>query len=143
MDFAVGKFAVLRSCSAFVLAVLLLLTPMCGAICQAQMCSPPQAGAEKSVCHESFGGAADSSDIHISSMQNCTLQQLLVALPASFRSVSGDSPLFAHAERNASPPASFGFEFLQGTNTHLLSSRSGEARSLSHFSELSPLVLRI
>jgi hypothetical protein len=143
MDFAVRKFVAVRSGSVLVLAVLLLLTPMCGAICQAQMCAPTPAGGEKSACHESFAAAADASNSHISSMQNCTLQQLSVALPASFRSLSGDSPLFANAERNASPVASFGVELLPGTDTHLLFSSSGQARTLSHFSEESSLVLRI
>jgi hypothetical protein len=143
MDFAVRKFAAVRSGSMFLLAVLLLLTPMCGATCQAQMCAHTQAGGEKSACHESLAAPADASDSHISSMQNCALQQLPVALPASFRWLPGDSLLFAHSERNPLFVASFGVELLQGTDTHPLFSSSGEARTLSHFSAKSSLVLRI
>jgi hypothetical protein len=142
MNFAVRKFAAVRSGCVLALAVLLLLAPMCGTICQSRVCAPTQAGGEKSACHESFAAAADASNSHISSIENCTLQQLPVALPASFRSLSDDSPSFARAERNALLVASFG-ELLQGTDTQLLFSSLRKARTLSHFSEKSSLVLRI
>jgi hypothetical protein len=136
-------FAVVRGASVLVLAVLLLLTPICGAICQAQMCDAQQTGAEKPACHESSGVTADPSNSHISAIRNCSLQQIPVALPASFRLASGDSLFFAKTERNASPLAILGIVLPVEMHFPCLCSPSGESRSLSGFVGLSSLVLRI
>jgi hypothetical protein len=98
---------------------------MCGAICQAQMCSPPQAGAEKSFARIFRRGGRFyryphqlDAELHFAA--------LLVALPASFRSVSGDSPLFAHAERNASPRRALASNSFKEQTHNLLSSCSAK-----------------
>jgi hypothetical protein len=127
----------------FVLAALLLLTPICGTLCQAQMCDAQQTGAEKSACHESSGVSAEPLNSHISSIRHCGLQQIPVALPASFRSASGDSLLFAKTVRNASPLAILGIIRFGEMDLPGLLSPSGESRRLSGLVERSSLVLRI
>jgi hypothetical protein len=141
MSLAPGKLSAIRGASVFVLVVLLLLWPVCGALCQAQMCDTPQAGGEKSSCHESFSAAADSSVSHVSSIQNCALQQQPVALPVGFR--SADWPLAASTPHSTSPLAVPVIEFLSERHFSLQFSSSAEGRSLSGLPEHSPLVLRI
>jgi hypothetical protein len=136
MSLAPKKLSAIRGASVFVLVVLLLLWPVCGALCQARMCDTPQAGA----CHESFSAAADSSISHFSSIQNCALQQQPVALPVGFRSV--DSPLAASTPHSASPLAVPVLEFLSESHFSPQFS-SAESRSLIGLPEHSPLVLRI
>jgi hypothetical protein len=143
MRLAPEKLLAIRGASVFVLAALLLLSPVCGAFCQAQMCDTPQAGAEKSSCHESFNAAADSSFSHVGSIQNCALQRQPVALPVGFRSAPGDSPLVKNATHGASPRAVRAADFHYGNHLYPQFSVSGEWRSLSGFPEHSPLVLRI
>jgi hypothetical protein len=141
MSLAPKKLSAIRGASVFVLVVLLLLWPVCGALCQAQMCDTSQAGAEKSSCHELFSAAADSSISHFSSIQNCALQQQPVALPVGFRSVG--SPLAASTPPSASPLAVPVVEFLSESHVSLQFSSSAESRSLIGLPEHSPLVLRI
>jgi hypothetical protein len=141
MSLAPKELSAIRGASVFVLVVLLLLWPVCGALCQAQMCDTPQAGAEKSSCHELFSAAADSSISHFSSIQNCALQQQPVALPVGFRSVG--SSLAASTPPSASPLAVPVVEFLSESHVSLQFSSSAESRSLIGLPEHSPLVLRI
>jgi hypothetical protein len=142
MSLAPEKLLAIRGASVFVLAVLLLLSPVCGAFCQAQMCDTPQAGAEKSSCHESFNAAADSSFSHVSSIQNCALQQQPFALPVGFRSAPGDSPLVESATHGTSPRAVRAADFHNDNHLYPPISASAEWRSLSGVPEHSPLVLR-
>jgi len=86
---------------------------------------------------------ADPSNSHISSIRNCGLQQIPVALPASFRSASGDSLLFAKTLRNASPLAILGIIPFGEMDFPGLFSPSGESRRLSGLVGRSSLVLRI
>jgi hypothetical protein len=143
MSLAPEKLSAIRGASVIVLAFLLLLSPVCGAFCQAQMCDTPKAGAENSSCHESFTAAANSSISHVSSIQNCALQQQPVALPVGFRSISSDSPLVASTGHSASPAATTAMDFLYENYFSLRFSTSGESRSLGGFLEHSSLVLRI
>jgi hypothetical protein len=143
MNLAPEKLLAIRGASVFVLAVLLLLSPVCGPFCQAQMCDTPRAGGEKSSCHESFNAAADSSFSHFSSIQNCALQQQPVALPVGFRSAPGDSPLVENAAHGTSPRAVRAADFHYDNHLYPRFPASAEWRSLSGFPEHSPLVLRI
>jgi hypothetical protein len=143
MSLAPEELSAIRGASVFVLAVLLLLSPVCGTSCHAQMCARPQAGSEKSSCHESFNTAADSSFSHVSSIQNCALQQQPVALPVGFRSAPGDSPLAENATHDSSPRTSRAADFHYDNHLYCQFSASAEWRSLSGFPEHSPLVLRI
>jgi hypothetical protein len=142
MNLVPEKWAAIRSASVVVLAVLLLLSPVCDALCRAQMCDTSQAGGEKSPCHESFGPAADSSTRHVSSIQNCALQQP-VALPAGFRSAAGDSSLLDNATHGTSPLAVRAIDFRHDHYLYLQFSSSAESRRLIGLPEHSPLVLRI
>lgn len=131
-----------RSVSLLAVAVLLLLTPVCGVLCQGRMCDLPLAGAEKSPCHESLGAAADPSARHIGSIRDCTLQELPIALPASFRSAAGDFQILAHSEHHALSLAVPAIELAPARQFSLRFSSSAESRSLNAFAS-SSLVLRI
>ena len=143
MSLVPEKLTAIRGASVFVLAILLLLSPVCGAFCQAQMCAAPQAGAQKSSCHESFSAAADSSASHVNAIQNCALQQQPVALPVGFRSAAGDSPLVDNAAHGTSPLAVRAVDFRPDTCLYLRFSSSAESRSLIGLPEHSRVVLRI
>jgi hypothetical protein len=132
-----------RNASVLVLAVLLLLSPVCGALCQAQVCDAGQSAVNEPACHQSFSAASDSSAGQISSFENCGLQDLPVALPVSFRSLTGDSPLISSAAHSASPLAVRAIGFLQERHFSLQPSSSDESRSLSGSFEGPSLVLRI
>src|ERR1700751_1800900 len=133
MRLAPEKLLAIRGASVFVLAFLLLLSPVCGALCQAQMCDTPQAGGEKSSCHESSNTAADSSFSHVSSIQNCALQQQPVALPVGFRSAPGDSPLVENATHGTSPRAVWAADFHYDNHLYPQFSASSDWRTLSGF----------
>jgi len=142
MSLAKEKLLAIRGASVFVLAVLLLLSPVCGAFCQTQICFSPQPGAERSSCHESYAAAADSSFSRVSSIQNCALQQQ-PALPVGFRSVPADSPLVENATLASSPRAVRVADFHYDNHLYPWFSAYAEWPSLSGFPEHSPLVLRI
>jgi hypothetical protein len=143
MDLAPEKLSAIRGASVFVLVVLLLLSPVCGALCQTQMCGTPQAGAERPSCHDSFSAAADSSISHVSSIQNCALQQQPVALPVGFRTAAGKSELVDSATHGTSPLAVRPVDFRHDNRLYLQFSSSAESRSLNGFRKHSSLVLRI
>jgi hypothetical protein len=132
----------MRSASLLVVAVLLLLTPVCGVLCQGRMCDPPLAGAEKSACHESLGAAADPFTRHIGSIRGCTLQELPIALPASFRSAAGEFQLLAHSEHHALSLGVPAIELAPARQFSLRFSSLAASPSLSAFAS-SSLVLRI
>jgi hypothetical protein len=143
MSLAPAKISATRGASVFALAFLLLLSPVCGAFCQAQMCDTPQARPGKSSCHESFSAAADSSTGHVSSIQNCALQQQPVALPVGFRSATGDSPLVDNVTHCTSPLAVRAVDFHHDSHLSLKFSSSAELRGQSSLPEDYSLVLRI
>jgi len=143
MSLAPQNSSAIRGASVFVLAFLLLLSPVCGAFCQAQMCDTPPAGAGKSSCHESFSAVADPSTSHVNSIQNCALQQQPVALPVGFRSLAGDSPLVDHPTHGTSSFAVQAINFHHDNHLYLQFSSPAESRSLGDLPEHSSLVLRI
>jgi len=143
MSLAPEKLSAFRGVSVFLLALVLLLSPVCGALCQAQMCDTPQAGAQNSSCHESVHSTADSSNGHVSSIQNCALQQQPVALPVGFRWVAGCSPLVDDFTYGPSPFALQVANVHHDNQLHLQFSSCAESRSLSGLPEHSSRVLRI
>lgn len=76
-----------------VLALLLLVAPVCGALCKAQACSFPETS-EQAPCHESAGPMTAAAD-SVHAERSCALQELPVALPADFRSLRSGSALAA------------------------------------------------
>src|SRR5215469_3294111 len=71
------------------LALLLLLTPMCGAFCHAQSCPAPKHDSKTSGCHESASAASGGSPNHtIEALRTCNLQDLPAVLPGNFRAPS-------------------------------------------------------
>jgi hypothetical protein len=108
-----------------VLALLLLVTPVCGALCQAQACDLLKA-AEKSTCHESAGSMTNRAGSSVRAERSCGLQELPVALPADFRSLRSDSAvaadtatsiaIFASSFGHANPTCFSDAHHLQGTD---------------------------
>src|SRR5262245_47767977 len=72
------------------LSSLLLVAPACRAFCKAQSCEAPRA-TEKLSCHESAAAAANEhASTTFDSERSCSLQEMPVALPATFRNPSSD-----------------------------------------------------
>src|SRR5215467_9196454 len=91
MKIAAGAFRIIKGISTSALAALLLLAPVCGALCQAEACESPRAAAEKSGCHEAAGmTAAPAGGTFLRSVANCSLRDLPAARPAGGR-MSADS----------------------------------------------------
>src|SRR5215470_15030023 len=91
MAFSSATFARSKSALVCLLALLLLLTPVCGSLCSAQACEQPRAE-EKSPCHDSVGSRGHEHEgSTLRSERNCGLDELPVALPADFRGLRSDS----------------------------------------------------
>src|SRR5262249_50596538 len=74
------------------LVFLLLITPICGALCDAVGCDLRPKAAEQSSCHESAGSISGEHAVaSLRAERNCGLQELPVALAADFRSSRSDS----------------------------------------------------
>ena len=107
MSFAARAFASVGKVSGvWSLALLLLAAPICGTRCQAQSCDAPQAGPQKSACHEGSGGMAGAS-VHgqMHAQRNCGARELPCALPANPRNGPRDSMALAKSERISILPA--------------------------------------
>ena len=111
MTFSAAMFTRAKTIVIGMLALLLLVTPVCGALCKAQACALPKA-AEKSPCHESASAMANENGSSLRSERNCGLPELPVALPADFRSLRSDSAASANAVAPiAAHASSFGFKY--------------------------------
>ena len=89
MSFAAHSLALARGASLCGLALLLLLTPICGALCHTQWCLAPAHSSGTSPCHESANaGRNDSADGRIDSLRICSLRELPATLPADSRAQS-------------------------------------------------------
>lgn len=100
MSFLARMFAVGRVSAVCSLALLLLAAPICGTRCQAQFCDAPQAGTQKSACHEGSGGVIGASIYgQVHAQRNCGARELPCALPANPRNGPRDSMALAKSER--------------------------------------------
>jgi len=90
MAFWTPMIAWTKTVSICVLALLLQVTPVCGALCKAHACDLLKA-AEKSTCHESAVSMTDRAGSSVRAERSCGLQELPVALPADLRSLRSDS----------------------------------------------------
>jgi len=100
MSFSAATAATLvraKSVLLCVLVLLLLVTPVCGALCNATACAVPKT-AEKSPCHESAGAPTGEQAENFRAERSCGLQELPVALAADFRSSRPDSLASTNAE---------------------------------------------
>jgi hypothetical protein len=86
------------------LAFLLVLTPMCGAVCRARACNLP-ASAAGAPCHETAGISEDASRI-LAPALSCSARELPAALPADFRSQPAKQPLGHPADAAAAADGS-------------------------------------
>jgi hypothetical protein len=90
-------FALVKNGAICVLALFLLVGPVCGALCKAQACDLPKA-TEKSLCHEPVGSmAGQSAGTTLRGERTCALEEMSVALLADFRSLRSDSIASANA----------------------------------------------
>ena len=86
MSFVVHSLALARGAGICGLALALLLTPMCGALCHAQSCPAP-AHEKTSGCHDSAGAVlGGSANGTIDSVRTCNLGELPAVLPGNSRS---------------------------------------------------------
>ena len=89
MPFVAHGLVLSRGAAICGLALLLLLTPMCGALCHAQSCPALTHNLKTSRCHEFAGAVSGGSlDRTIDSLRTCNLQELPAVLPANFRAPS-------------------------------------------------------
>ena len=92
MCFVPTAFRVAKSAGGCVLALLLLLTPLCSEFCHAQLCRPDQLPSEKSACHESARTfTAGSAKSNVRSVQTCNLRRAS-GLPASSSGIRAGAP---------------------------------------------------
>jgi hypothetical protein len=63
------------------LLIVLMLTPICSSICQAQSCQQPQAAAKDSGCHHAESMGSDGSAALMAASLSCGARELWFALP--------------------------------------------------------------
>src|SRR5215472_14274243 len=74
---------------ACLLAMLVLLTPVCDEWCRSKACGETSAAAEKSPCHEMAGsGSHDAADGSIHAVRTCGLQQFPAVLQLNSRELA-------------------------------------------------------
>ena len=102
MSLAAHSLALARGAFVCGLALLLLLTPMCGALCHARLCQAPRHDAGTSSCHDSASaGLSDAAKGRIHSVQTCNFEELPAALPANSRAQSLVAMRFANSAGSA------------------------------------------
>jgi hypothetical protein len=114
MDLSAAMIARAKPALICTLALLLLVTPVCGALCNANACDLAKP-ADKSRCHESTSAtASERANRTWQAERNCGLQDLLVALPTDFRSSRPDfstpanaTPATVHVSFELAQPFSF------------------------------------
>src|SRR5262249_13734938 len=122
------------------IALLLMLTPVCGSLCRAQACESPQSSAPRSHCHQSAAmhGAAGSA-IHGSRL--CSQQE---APSAWLRPESLEQSAAENLSRGASVP----MNACVAPSAHLAKYSSTASKALSPSphafpDSASPLILRL
>ena len=140
MALSLSIFGPVKSAATFLLSLLLFVTPLCTALCDARACDLPNAS-EKSPCHESAGSIPDHADSSVRAERSCGLRDLPVALPADCRSLRLDSVASMHAATQLYMPASASGLVLPLEVTSLLNLQ--RVGSLGYFSPPSIVPLRI
>src|SRR5689334_24989632 len=88
-----------RNSALATLALVLLLTPACNALCRAQACDSPQTSPGKSMCHEPGAKMASQAAKLVShSMRDCNLRELPVAMLTESRPLAAGPALQGSAE---------------------------------------------
>lgn len=126
------------------LAALLLLTPVCGLLCQAQACEDASSTAGKLPCHES-SVSADRSHGHLHSARFCDFRELPAALPADTRIFPVNPALFGTNSPGDTMPATPAVSLMNEPQIALSSGPLNCRRFDQAGSSLAPfpLVLRI
>jgi len=87
MALLTGALSCAKNSAVAALALLVLLTPACNALCRAQVCNAPQASPEKAACHESgMKMAGEVAKVALHSVRECNVRELSAVLLTESRS---------------------------------------------------------
>jgi len=82
-----GALSLAKNSAVAVLALLLLMTPACNALCRVQVCGAQPTSPEKPACHGSgMKMAGEVAKIALHSVRDCNVRELPAALPMESRS---------------------------------------------------------